>query len=92
MAGAELDAAWNRLEAEAPEYPKYLSKTDRLIPVDPSYGTPRRIGELVTVDIDDDEIRLGRGNGPAEVWVELENVGTRPCLPSSHLTADPAVH
>jgi deazaflavin-dependent oxidoreductase (nitroreductase family) len=33
LAGAELEAAWKRLETEAPEYPKYLSKTDRLIPV-----------------------------------------------------------
>jgi deazaflavin-dependent oxidoreductase (nitroreductase family) len=33
LAGAELDAAWKRLEAEAPEYPKYLSKTDRQIPI-----------------------------------------------------------
>jgi deazaflavin-dependent oxidoreductase (nitroreductase family) len=30
---AELDAAWKRLESEAPEYPKYLSKTDRQIPI-----------------------------------------------------------
>jgi deazaflavin-dependent oxidoreductase (nitroreductase family) len=33
LAGPELDAAWKRLEVEAPEYPKYLSKTDRQIPV-----------------------------------------------------------
>jgi deazaflavin-dependent oxidoreductase (nitroreductase family) len=33
LSGAELAAAWKRLEAEAPEYPKYLSKTDRDIPV-----------------------------------------------------------
>ncbi len=33
LAGAELDAAWKRLETEAPEYPKYLAKTDRQIPV-----------------------------------------------------------
>ncbi|MFN2419611.1 MAG: nitroreductase/quinone reductase family protein [Candidatus Limnocylindria bacterium] len=33
LVGAELDAAWKRLEVEAPEYPRYLSKTDRQIPV-----------------------------------------------------------
>lgn len=33
LAGADLDAAWRRLETEAPEYPRYLSKTDRQIPV-----------------------------------------------------------
>jgi deazaflavin-dependent oxidoreductase (nitroreductase family) len=33
LAGAELDAAWKRLEVEAPEYPKYLSKTDKEIPI-----------------------------------------------------------
>ena|SRR5215210_7634467 len=33
LTGAELDAAWKRLEAEAPEYPKYLAKTDREIPI-----------------------------------------------------------
>ena len=31
--GADRDAAWKRLEDEAPEYPKYLSKTDRDIPI-----------------------------------------------------------
>ena len=29
LEGADLAAAWQRLEREAPEYPKYLSKTDR---------------------------------------------------------------
>ena len=29
LAGRELADAWKRLEREAPEYPKYLSKTDR---------------------------------------------------------------
>lgn len=33
LAGPELDAAWKRLETEAPEYPRYLSKTDRQISV-----------------------------------------------------------
>jgi deazaflavin-dependent oxidoreductase (nitroreductase family) len=33
LEGAALDAAWQRLAAEAPEYPAYLSKTDRQIPV-----------------------------------------------------------
>jgi len=33
LTGDELAAAWKRLEAEAPEYPKYLSKTDRDIPI-----------------------------------------------------------
>jgi len=31
--GPDRDAAWLRLEEEAPEYPKYLSKTDREIPI-----------------------------------------------------------
>ena len=29
LEGPDLAAAWQRLEAEAPEYPKYLAKTDR---------------------------------------------------------------
>jgi deazaflavin-dependent oxidoreductase (nitroreductase family) len=29
LEGPELAGAWQRLEREAPEYPKYLSKTDR---------------------------------------------------------------
>ena len=29
LEGADLAAAWQRLETEAPEYPKYLGKTDR---------------------------------------------------------------
>jgi deazaflavin-dependent oxidoreductase (nitroreductase family) len=29
LEGAELAAAWQRLEREAPEYPKYRTKTDR---------------------------------------------------------------
>jgi len=33
LAGAELEPAWKRLETEAPEYPRYLSKTDRQIAV-----------------------------------------------------------
>jgi deazaflavin-dependent oxidoreductase (nitroreductase family) len=33
LSGAERDAAWKRLEVEAPEYPKYLTKTDREIPI-----------------------------------------------------------
>jgi deazaflavin-dependent oxidoreductase (nitroreductase family) len=33
LAGDELAAAWKRLETEAPEYPRYLSKTDRQISV-----------------------------------------------------------
>ncbi len=31
--GAELDAAWELIGREAPEYPKYRSQTDREIPV-----------------------------------------------------------
>jgi deazaflavin-dependent oxidoreductase (nitroreductase family) len=31
--GAERDAAWQRLETEAPEYVRYLAKTDREIPI-----------------------------------------------------------
>ena len=31
--GAEREAAWKRLAVEAPEYVKYLEKTDREIPV-----------------------------------------------------------
>jgi len=33
LEGAELDAAWSRIAAEAPEYVRYRSKTDRDIPV-----------------------------------------------------------
>jgi deazaflavin-dependent oxidoreductase (nitroreductase family) len=33
LTGDELAAAWKRLEVEAPEYPKYMSKTDRDIPI-----------------------------------------------------------
>jgi deazaflavin-dependent oxidoreductase (nitroreductase family) len=33
LAGPELIAAWERLEHEAPEYPKYRTKTDREIPI-----------------------------------------------------------
>lgn len=33
LAGADLEAAWKRLETDAPEYPRYLSKTDRQIPI-----------------------------------------------------------
>jgi deazaflavin-dependent oxidoreductase (nitroreductase family) len=33
LTGDELAAAWKRLETEAPEYPKYLQKTDREIPI-----------------------------------------------------------
>jgi len=33
LAGDDLAAAWKRLETEAPEYPKYRSKTDREIPI-----------------------------------------------------------
>jgi len=33
LEGAELEAAWKRLETDAPEYPKYLTKTDRQIPI-----------------------------------------------------------
>ena len=31
--GADLEAAWARIAREAPEYAKYLAKTDRPIPV-----------------------------------------------------------
>ena len=33
LAGEDLEAAWARLAVEAPEYPKYLEKTDREIPI-----------------------------------------------------------
>ena len=33
LEGTELDAAWARLEREAPEYPKYKTKTDREIAI-----------------------------------------------------------
>jgi deazaflavin-dependent oxidoreductase (nitroreductase family) len=33
LAGAERDAAWQRIAVEAPEYAKYLSVTDREMPV-----------------------------------------------------------
>ena len=31
--GADLAAAWQRLEREAPEYPKYRTKTDREVAI-----------------------------------------------------------
>jgi deazaflavin-dependent oxidoreductase (nitroreductase family) len=31
--GADLAAAWQRLQREAPEFPKYRAKTDREIPI-----------------------------------------------------------
>jgi len=31
--GAELDRAWELFAKEAPEYPKYRSKTDRQLPI-----------------------------------------------------------
>ena len=33
LEGADLDAAWQRFEAEAPEFAKYRSKTDREMPL-----------------------------------------------------------
>jgi deazaflavin-dependent oxidoreductase (nitroreductase family) len=33
LAGPELEAAWRRIEIDAPEYVKYLSTTDRQVPV-----------------------------------------------------------
>jgi deazaflavin-dependent oxidoreductase (nitroreductase family) len=33
LEGGELDAAWQRIGRDAPEYPGYLSRTDRAIPV-----------------------------------------------------------
>lgn len=33
LEGAELTAAWERLERDAPEYPKYRTKTDREIAI-----------------------------------------------------------
>ena len=33
LSGDDLAGAWKRFEAEAPEYPKYLTKTDREIPI-----------------------------------------------------------
>ena len=40
-------------------------------------GGPSEV--TIAGEIDDDEIRLASESGPAEVWFELENVGTRPC-------------
>ena len=31
--GANLEAAWERLAVEAPEFPRYRQKTDREIPI-----------------------------------------------------------
>ena len=33
LGGPDLDAAWRRLEREAPEYPKYRTKTDREVAI-----------------------------------------------------------
>jgi hypothetical protein len=33
LEGTDLAAAWERLEREAPEYPKYRTKTDREIAI-----------------------------------------------------------
>ena len=33
LSGADREAAWTRISSEAPEYAKYLEKTDREIPV-----------------------------------------------------------
>ena len=33
LSGDDYDAAWKRIAEEAPEYAKYLQKTDREIPV-----------------------------------------------------------
>lgn len=33
LSGPDREAAWKRLEGEAPEYPKYRTKTDREIPI-----------------------------------------------------------
>ena len=33
LEGRDLAAAWQRLEAEAPEYPKYRTKTDREVAI-----------------------------------------------------------
>ena len=33
LEGADLAAAWQRLEREAPEYPKYRTKTDREVAI-----------------------------------------------------------
>jgi deazaflavin-dependent oxidoreductase (nitroreductase family) len=33
LVGAELDAAWQKVAVEAPEYAKYLSVTDRQMPI-----------------------------------------------------------
>ncbi len=41
-------------------------------------------------EIDDDEIRLESDSGPADVWFELENVGTRPCSLVPMLAPSPA--
>lgn len=33
LEGTDLDAAWQRIEREAPEYPRYKTKTDRAIAI-----------------------------------------------------------
>jgi deazaflavin-dependent oxidoreductase (nitroreductase family) len=33
LEGPDLDAAWQRLERDAPEFPRYRTKTDREIPI-----------------------------------------------------------
>jgi deazaflavin-dependent oxidoreductase (nitroreductase family) len=33
LGGAELDAAWTKVSAEAPEYARYLDVTDRAMPI-----------------------------------------------------------
>jgi deazaflavin-dependent oxidoreductase (nitroreductase family) len=33
LAGAELESAWQRVSVEAPEYARYLSVTDRAMPI-----------------------------------------------------------
>jgi F420H(2)-dependent quinone reductase len=41
LSGEDREAAWKRIERDAPEYAKYLTKTDREIPVArlTAYGT-----------------------------------------------------
>ena len=43
LAGDDLEAAWKRLEVDAPEFPKYRAKTDREIAI---VRLQRRTGNL----------------------------------------------
>jgi hypothetical protein len=45
--------------------------------------------QTVAGEIDDTEIRLDAGSAAPNVWVELENVGSRPCALVPILAPDP---